>query len=68
MEMKNNAKFKEELTSHFKTDMRNLTNADSNTQKAKKKILFNWFFNLITGRIISNFTNEETFSSLISTK
>ena len=37
MEMKNNAKFKEELTSHFKTDMRNLTNADSNTQKAKKK-------------------------------
>ena len=34
--MKNNAKFEEELTFHFKTDMRNLTNFDSSTQKSKK--------------------------------
>ena len=33
MTMKNNAKFEEELTCHFKTDMRNLTNFDSSTQK-----------------------------------
>ena len=31
MAMKNNAKFEEGLTCHFKTDMRNLTNFDSNT-------------------------------------
>ena len=31
MTMKNNAKFEEELTCHFKTDMRNLTNFDSST-------------------------------------
>ena len=36
MAMKNNAKFKEELTCHFKSDMRNLTNFDSNTRKSKK--------------------------------
>ena len=36
MAMKNNAKFKEELTCHFKTDMRNLTNFDSSTWKSKK--------------------------------
>ena len=36
MTMKNNAKFEEELTCHFKTDMRNLTNFDSSTQKSKK--------------------------------
>ena len=36
MTMKNNAKFEEELTFHFKTDMRNLTNFDSSTQKSKK--------------------------------
>ena len=36
MAMKNNAKFEEELTCHFKTDMRNLTNFDSSTQKSKK--------------------------------
>ena len=36
MKMKNDAKFEEELTSHFKTDMRNLTNFDSTTQKSKK--------------------------------
>ena len=31
MAMKNNAKFEEELTSHFKIDMRNLINFDPNT-------------------------------------
>ena len=36
MAMKNNAKFEEELTCHFKTDMRNLTNFDSSTQKSNK--------------------------------
>ena len=36
MTMKDNAKFEEELTCHFKTDMRNLTNFDSSTQKSKK--------------------------------
>ena len=35
-EMKDNAKFEEELTCHFKTDMRNLTNFDSSTRKSKK--------------------------------
>ena len=42
MTMKNNAKFKEELTFHFKTDMRNLTNFDSSTWKSKKIALYNW--------------------------
>ena len=36
MAMNNNAKFKEELICHFKTDMRNLTNFDSSTRKSKK--------------------------------
>ena len=36
MTMKNNAKFEEELTFHFKTDMKNLTNCDSITQKSEK--------------------------------
>ena len=36
MTMKNNAKFEEKLTCHFKTDMRNLTNFDSSTRKSKK--------------------------------
>ena len=49
MAKKNNAKFKEELTCHF-------------------KFLFNWYFNLIRGSIVSNFTNGDTFWSLISTK
>ena len=35
MAMKNSAKFKEELGCYFKTDMMNLTNFDSNTQKSK---------------------------------
>ena len=39
-EMKNNAKFEEELTCHFKTDMRNLTNFDSSTRKSKKIALY----------------------------
>ena len=36
MKMKNDARFEEELTSHFKIDMRNLTNFDPSTCKAKK--------------------------------
>ena len=36
MTMKNDAKFEEELTCHFKTDMRNLTNFDSRTRKSKR--------------------------------
>ena len=44
MTMKNNAKFEEELTFHFKTDMRNLTSLDPTTQKSKK-MLFNLLFN-----------------------
>ena len=36
MAMKNNVKFEVELTCHFKTDMRNLTNFDSSTRKSKK--------------------------------
>ena len=36
MTMKNNAKFEEELTFRFKTDMRNLTNFDLSTRKSKK--------------------------------
>ena len=36
MTTKNNAKFEEELTCDFKTDMRNLTNFDLNTRKSKK--------------------------------
>ena len=37
--MKNNAKFGEELTCHFKTDMRNLMNFDSSSTKSKKVAL-----------------------------
>ena len=36
MAMKNNAKLKEELICHLKTDMRNLTTFDSSTPKPKK--------------------------------
>ena len=36
MTMKNNAKFEEELTFHFKTNMRNLTNFDTITRKSEK--------------------------------
>ena len=34
--MKNNAKFQDELNFHFKTNMNNLANFDSSTQKSKK--------------------------------
>ena len=33
---KNDAKFEEELTCGFKTDMQNLTNYDPSTQKSQK--------------------------------
>ena len=36
MRLKNDAKFEEELTDHFKTDMRNLTNFDLSTRNSKK--------------------------------
>ena len=36
MIVRNNAKFEEKLTCHFKTDMRNLNNFDWSTQKSKK--------------------------------
>ena len=36
MTMKNNAKFEEESTCFFKTDMRNLTNFELSTRKSKK--------------------------------
>ena len=39
MTMKNDAKFEEELTCHFKIDMRNLTNFHQSTQKCQ-----NWNF------------------------
>ena len=35
MTMENNAKFEEELTCHFKTDIRNFTNFDLSIQKSK---------------------------------
>ena len=39
MTTKNNSKFEEELTCHFKKKMRNLTNFDSSTGKSKKTAL-----------------------------
>ena len=36
MKMKNDAKFEEELTCQFKTDMRDLTNFDLSTGKSQK--------------------------------
>ena len=36
MAMKNDAKFEEKLTCHFKIDMKNLTNFDMSTRKSKK--------------------------------
>ena len=36
MTMKNDTKIEEELTCHFKIDMRNLANFDANTQKSKQ--------------------------------
>ena len=39
MAMKNNAKFEEELTCYFKTDITDLTNFDSSTRKSKNVAL-----------------------------
>ena len=36
MTIKNNAKFEEELTCQFKTDMKNLTNFDTSTGQFQK--------------------------------
>ena len=36
MTLKNDAKFEEELTCHFKIDTRNFTNFDSSTRNSKK--------------------------------
>ena len=36
MTLKNDEKFEEELTCQLKTDMRNLTNFDTSTQKSQK--------------------------------
>ena len=36
MTMKNDANFEEELTCHFKIDIRNFTNFDPSIQKSKK--------------------------------
>ena len=36
MTMKNDAKFDEDLTCQFKTDMRNLTNVNPSTQRYQK--------------------------------
>ena len=43
MTMKNNAQFEEELTFHFKTGMRNLTNLTP-ALKNLKELLFNLLF------------------------
>ena len=39
MVLKNDEKFEQELASHFKTDMRILTNFDLSTQKSQKYVL-----------------------------
>ena len=39
MKMKNDAKFEEELTCHFKIDMRNLMNFDPSTWKSQKNFI-----------------------------
>ena len=36
MTIKNNEKFEEEMTFHFQTEMKYLTNFDSSTRKSKK--------------------------------
>ena len=45
MTMKNDAKFEEELTYHFKVDMSNLTNVDPTTQKCKRNCSLMGSFN-----------------------
>ena len=42
MKMKNGAKFEEELTCHFKIDMRSLMNFDPSTLKSQK-----FYFNVL---------------------
>ena len=39
MTITNNSKFEEEMTFHFKTDMKNFPNFDSTTRKSKKNAL-----------------------------
>ena len=39
MTMKNDTKIEEELTCHFKIDMRNFTNFDPSTRKSKTFVL-----------------------------
>ena len=39
MTMKNDTKIEEELTCHFKNDLRNLKNFDLSTRKSKKFVL-----------------------------
>ena len=39
MTMKNDTKIEEELTCHFKIDMRNFANFDPNTRKSKTFVL-----------------------------
>ena len=44
MTMKSNAKFEEELTCHFKIDMKNLANFDSSSQKTKNNCSIAGYF------------------------
>ena len=46
MTIRNNAKFEKELTCSFKTDIRNLTNFDSSTQKSKIFLGYNSCFKI----------------------
>ena len=39
MTLKNNAKFEDELTFHFKTDLRNLTDFGLSTRKSQNIVL-----------------------------
>ena len=43
MTMKNDTKIEEELTCHFKTDLRNVTNFNPSTRKSKKFALIGSF-------------------------
>ena len=61
MTMKNNAKSEEELTFHFKTDMRNLTNFDSSTRKSRK------ICSLICSLSVRESCQDRLFSSVFST-
>ena len=48
MTMKNDTKMEEELTCHFKTDMRNFTNFNPSTKKCKKVALIGSFDQIIS--------------------